>query len=67
MPSTPRKLESSCKIPGKHEHFVQEAARSASAGVRSVPYFLIGGRVGIAGGQSEDEIAAVNEALRNHA
>lgn len=41
------------------------AANSAAAGVRSVPHFIFGGRVGINGGRGEDEIAlAIGEAIR---
>lgn len=43
----------------------QEAARSATAGVRSVPHFVFGGRIAINGGRSEDEIASsIQEAVR---
>lgn len=44
--------------PAQHRRVEEEAARSAQAGVRSVPHFVFGGRVAIKGGQSEDEIAA---------
>lgn len=51
--------------PAQHKRVAQEAARSAQAGVRSVPHFVFGGRIAINGGRSEDEIAAaVDEALR---
>lgn len=41
----------------QHKRVEHEAARSAAAGVRSVPHFVFGGRVAINGGRSEDEIA----------
>ena len=44
--------------PEQHRRVEQEAARSAAAGVRSVPHFVFGGRIAISGGRSEDEIAA---------
>ncbi|WP_422843022.1 DsbA family oxidoreductase [Acidovorax sp. M2(2025)] len=43
----------------------EEVARSAAAGIRSVPHFEFGSGVAISGGRSEAEIAsAVREALR---
>lgn len=51
--------------PAQHRGVEQAAARSAAAGVRSVPHFVVGGRVAINGGRSEDEIAsAIEEAVR---
>jgi len=51
--------------PEQHRRVEQKAARSASAGVRSVPHFVFGGRIAINGGRSEDEIAsAIREAAR---
>lgn len=51
--------------PEQHRRVEQEAARSTTAGVRSVPHFVFGGRVAINGGRSEDEIAsAIREAAR---
>lgn len=47
--------------PAQHQRVEQEAARSAAAGVHSVPHFVFGGRVAINGGRSEDEIAAAIE------
>ncbi|WP_088704703.1 DsbA family protein [Rhizobium sp. R693] len=47
--------------PAQHERVEQEAARSAVAGVHSVPHFVFVGRVAISGGRSEDEIAAAVE------
>lgn len=44
--------------PVQRERVEQEAARSAAAGVRSVPHFVFGSRVAINGGRSEDEIAS---------
>ncbi|QXT34948.1 DsbA family protein [Sphingomonas sanguinis] len=44
--------------PEQHRRVEQEAARSAAAGVRSVPHFVFGGRIAITGGRSEDEIAS---------
>ena len=50
--------------PEQHRRVEQEAARSAAAGVRSVPHFVFGGRIAINGGRSEDEIsAAIREAV----
>ncbi|WP_018238866.1 DsbA family oxidoreductase [Ensifer sp. BR816] len=47
-----------------HRRVEQEAAALAAAGIRSVPHFVFGGRIGINGGHSEDEIAlAINEAM----
>ena len=41
-----------------------EAAKSATAGVRSVPHFVFGGRLEINGGRNEDEIAeAIDKAI----
>jgi predicted DsbA family dithiol-disulfide isomerase len=44
--------------PEQHRRVEQEAAKSAAAGVRSVPHFVFGGRIAINGGRSEDEIAS---------
>ncbi len=44
--------------PAQHKRVELEAARSAAAGIRSVPHFILGGRISISGGRSEDEIAA---------
>lgn len=44
--------------PEQHRRVEQEAARSAAAGVRSVPHFVFGGRIAINGGRSEEEIAS---------
>ena len=44
--------------PEQHRRVEQEAAKSADAGVRSVPHFVFGGGIAINGGRSEDEIAA---------
>ncbi|MXV09222.1 DsbA family protein [Xanthomonas sp. LMG 9002] len=44
--------------PAQHRRVEAEAARSADAGVRSVPHFVFGERIAINGGRSEDEIAA---------
>lgn len=44
----------------------REAAKSATAGVRSVPHFVFGDRIEINGSCSEDEIAsAIREAIRS--
>ncbi|MCW2283706.1 putative DsbA family dithiol-disulfide isomerase [Rhodoblastus acidophilus] len=49
--------------PARRKHVEAEAAKSALAGVRSVPHFVFGGRVAINGARSEDEIArAITEA-----
>ncbi|WP_369944474.1 DsbA family oxidoreductase [Xanthomonas medicagonis] len=45
--------------PAQHRRVEAEAARSANAGVRSVPHFVFAGRIAINGGRSEDEIASV--------
>ncbi|MGX1320588.1 putative DsbA family dithiol-disulfide isomerase [Bradyrhizobium sp. USDA 377] len=51
--------------PAEHRRVEEEAARSAAAGVASVPHFVFGERVAINGGRSEDEIAAaIQEAAR---
>lgn len=51
--------------PAQRERVMQEAARSAQTGVRSVPHFVFGERIAINGGRSEDEIAeAIRETLR---
>lgn len=51
--------------PKQHSHVEQEAARSAAAGIRSVPHFVLGRQIAINGGRSEDEIAsAIREAVR---
>lgn len=44
--------------PEQHGRVEQEAARSMAAGVRSVPYFVFGGRIVINGSCSEDDIAS---------
>lgn len=44
--------------PEQHRRVEQEAARSAGAGVRSVPHFVFGESIAINGGRGEDEIAA---------
>lgn len=44
--------------PAQHRRVEAEAARSADAGVRSVPHFVFAERIAINGGRSEDEIAA---------
>ena len=44
--------------PEQHRRVEREAARTAAAGVRSVPHFVFGGRITINGGRSEDEIAS---------
>lgn len=44
--------------PAQHRRVEEAAARSAAAGVRSVPHFVFGGGVALAGGRSEDEIAS---------
>ena len=52
--------------PALRKRVEQEAAGSAAAGVRSVPHFVFGGRAGINGGRSEDEIALyIQEAARS--
>jgi predicted DsbA family dithiol-disulfide isomerase len=43
--------------PAQHVLVEQEAARSAAAGVRSVPHFVFADRIAINGGRGEDEIA----------
>ncbi|MEM5423617.1 DsbA family oxidoreductase [Paraburkholderia ferrariae] len=48
--------------PKQHRRVEQEAAKSANAGVRSVPHFVFGGSIAINGGRSEDEIAAAIQA-----
>lgn len=51
--------------PNQHRRVEQEAARSAAAGVRSVPHFVFGGRIVINGGRSEGEIAeSIQEVTR---
>ncbi|MET3415094.1 DsbA family oxidoreductase [Methylobacterium oryzae] len=57
--------------PAQHRRVEQEAARSAAAGVRSVPHFVFGGRFAVSGGRSEEEIAlaiqqATGGATTNH-
>jgi len=42
----------------QHKRVEMEAARSAAAGVRSVPHFVFGSGPEINGGRSEDEIAS---------
>jgi len=50
--------------PAQHRRVEQEAAKSAAAGVRSVPHFVLGGRIAINGGRTEDEIAlSVRQAI----
>lgn len=44
--------------PEHHRRVEREAAKSAAAGVRSVPHFVFAGRIAINGGRSEDEIAS---------
>lgn len=44
--------------PEQHRRVEREAARSAAAGVRSVPHFVFGERIAINGGCREDEIAS---------
>ncbi|UXT50536.1 DsbA family protein [Agrobacterium tumefaciens] len=62
----PAEARAIAQDPAQHKRVMQEAARSAQAGVRSVPHFVFGGRIDINGGRSEDEIAsAINEAQRN--
>lgn len=49
-----------------HQQVQEEVARSAAAGIRSVPHFEFGSGVAIGGGRSEVEIAsAVRAALRS--
>lgn len=43
--------------PDQLKRVEQAAARSAAAGVRSVPHFILAGSININGGRSEDEIA----------
>jgi predicted DsbA family dithiol-disulfide isomerase len=51
--------------PSQRERVEQEAARSAAAGVRSVPHFVFGGKIAIIGGRSEDEISlSIEQATR---
>jgi predicted DsbA family dithiol-disulfide isomerase len=51
--------------PAQRKQVEQAAARSAAAGVRSVPHFVFGSNVSINGGRSEDEIAsAIQDAVR---
>lgn len=51
--------------PSQRERVEQEAARSAAAGVRSVPHFVFGGKIAINGGRSEDEISlSIEQATR---
>jgi len=52
--------------PERHRRVEQEAARSASVGVRSVPHFVFGGRIAVTGGRSEDEIAAAIQAASSN-
>jgi len=52
--------------PEQHRRVEQEAARSASVGVRSVPHFVFGGRIAVTGGPSEDEIAAAIQAASSN-
>ena len=50
--------------PEQHRRVEQEAARSAAAGVKSVPHFVFGRRIAINGGRSEDELAsAIRQAI----
>lgn len=49
--------------PAQRQRVEQEAAKSASAGVRSVPHFVFGGSISINGGRSEDEIALSIKAM----
>ena len=44
--------------PAQRKRIELEAAKSAAAGVRSIPHLVLGGRIAINGGRSEDEIAA---------
>ncbi|MBB5944019.1 DsbA family protein [Xanthomonas sp. 3307] len=44
--------------PAQHRRVEAEAAKSADAGVRSVPHFVFAESIAINGGRSEDEIAA---------
>jgi len=48
--------------PMQHKRVETEAARSAAAGVNSVPTFHLGGRVWMTGGRSEADIATVIDA-----
>lgn len=48
--------------PEQHHRVEEEAAKSATAGVRSVPHVVFGERIAINGGRSEDEIAAAIQA-----
>ena len=51
--------------PAAREQVEEEVARSAAAGIRSVPHFEFGSGVAISGGRSEVEIAsAIREAMR---
>jgi len=43
--------------PAERKKVEQEAVKSAAAGVRSVPHFVLGNNISINGGRSEDEIA----------
>ncbi|MGC4076400.1 MAG: DsbA family protein [Rubrivivax sp.] len=50
--------------PAARKQVDEEVARSAAAGIRSVPHFEFGSGVAISGGRSEDEIvAAIREAI----
>jgi predicted DsbA family dithiol-disulfide isomerase len=54
--------------PAQHARVEAEAARSATAGVRSVPHFVFGGHIAINGGRSEAEIAlSIQNAMRETA
>lgn len=54
--------------PQQHRRVEQEAARSAKAGVRSVPHFVFGGSIAINGGRSEAEmVSAIEMALAGRA
>lgn len=44
--------------PAQHRRVEEAAAKSAAAGVKSVPYFVFGNSIAINGGRSEDEIAS---------
>lgn len=51
--------------PAARAQVEEEVARSAAAGIRSVPHFDLGSGVAISGGRSEAEMAsAIREALR---
>ncbi|WP_413625212.1 DsbA family oxidoreductase [Luteibacter sp. Lutesp34] len=48
--------------PAQHRRVGEKAAKSADAGIRSVPHFVFGGSISLVGGRSEDEIASAIQA-----